>query len=167
MRKKSLIIIVVLASMAMTACLLGDDIETLEKKAAEANLHGIISLTNIPSNPAPMFIWINFDARSNFSWDWHNGSHGENGVNFRSRTTNLSWYIPFDKFGRDDPEIGKFINYCSFPADLYFRVDVHFSISDNDPRNYYIHIPWGKHFDSREEATAAPINLGTVDLRRP
>jgi hypothetical protein len=126
-------------------------------------MHGIITLTNIPSNPVPKHIWVNFQTKTaagGFSW-W-NGSKGENDVNFKSGSVNLPWVAYVRNFERLSGS-GDF-----FPADLTrFWVYVQYDGGDNDPRNYAVETNVSKHFDSLEEAMAATINLGTVDLTKP
>ncbi|WP_461255309.1 hypothetical protein [Treponema sp. R80B11-R83G3] len=56
MRKNLLIALAVLTGMviSMSACILGENIETLEKMASEANLGDTVNIANIPGVTAPM-----------------------------------------------------------------------------------------------------------------
>ena len=54
MLKKSLVIIAAITGMAMTACLLGDDIESLERRVTEDNIGRLISDTFIEEVTRPM-----------------------------------------------------------------------------------------------------------------
>ena len=127
------------------------------------NIHGTITLINIPTNPAPKKIWINFNGYPTGGGVWGNNSKGENGVTLiNGGAANLPWLIHVDKFKWWSGS-GEF-----FPADLQFRVSLHFDGGDNDPRNYDVDVPGELfHFDSMEEVKAANINLGTVDLTKP
>ena len=155
---------------------------TLEYTGENQNpkIQGSISLTNIPTSPAPKNIWVGayVYAPGGSSVLWGSGNNPGNRLNpvlntvsLGSGAANLSWYMNIDDFWSSYGGTPAF-----FPAEIQFRVYISYDVdtggaasgvnSDGYSDNYTITIPGRKTVNSLEDAMSTGIDLGTVNIAR-